>query len=115
MQTEGGRDDALQMHGFSLCVHERVLSFQQHRKVLDKGKPDDIMLAMKGAKVREKPSGGGGRLSFLPNALTHAAAVSTGTATHSAFIRDVQQIRRKSPTHVQAGAGSAVDRNERSA
>lgn len=46
----------LQTRAFSPCVYGCVLSFQQHRKVLDKGKPDDIMLAMKGAKVREKPS-----------------------------------------------------------
>lgn len=97
--------------GVPLCVHKRVLSFQQHRKVLDKGKPDDIMPAIKGAKVSERaspapPSGA--------DALTHAGVAPTGTATHSAFIRDVQQVRRESPTHVQAGAGSAVDRNERS-
>ncbi len=30
-----------------------ALLFQQHRKVLDKGKPDDIMPAIKGTKVRE--------------------------------------------------------------
>lgn len=48
----------LQMHACSRCVYECVLSSQQHRKVLDKGKPDDIMLAKKGAKVREKPSAG---------------------------------------------------------
>lgn len=30
-----------------------ALLFQQHRKVLDKGKPDDIMAAIKGTKVRE--------------------------------------------------------------
>lgn len=30
-----------------------ALLFQQHRKVLDKGKPEDIMPAIKGAKVRE--------------------------------------------------------------
>lgn len=103
----------LQTRAFSLCLYQRVLSFQQHRKVLDKGKPDDIMPAIKGAKVREPPPRRG--RSSLPNALTHAGVVPTGAATHSAFIRDVQQVRRKSSTHVQAGAGSAVDRNERSA
>lgn len=44
--------------GFSLCVYDGVLSLQQHRKVLDKGKPDDIMAAVKGGKVREKRSPG---------------------------------------------------------
>lgn len=34
----------------NVCVC--VVSFQQHRKVLDKGKPDDIMTSMKGVKVR---------------------------------------------------------------
>lgn len=28
-----------------------MLFFQQHRKVLDKGKPDDVMPSIKGAKV----------------------------------------------------------------
>lgn len=36
------------------CDLKPALLFQQHRKVLDKGKPDDIMSAIKGAKVREK-------------------------------------------------------------
>lgn len=36
----------------SAMILKRALSFQQHRKVLDKGKPDDIMPAIKGTKVR---------------------------------------------------------------
>lgn len=35
------------------CVIHPALLFQQHRKVLDKGKPDDIMASVKGTKVRE--------------------------------------------------------------
>lgn len=37
---------------WSAVILKRALSFQQHRKVLDKGKPDDIMPAIKGTKVR---------------------------------------------------------------
>lgn len=38
---------------FLFCHFKSALLSQQHRKVLDKGKPDDIMPAIKGAKVRE--------------------------------------------------------------
>lgn len=37
----------------TICHFKSALLSQQHRKVLDKGKPDDIMPAIKGAKVRE--------------------------------------------------------------
>lgn len=42
------------------CNLKPALLFQQHRKVLDKGKPDDIMPAVKGTKVSEKEG-----MSFL--------------------------------------------------
>lgn len=38
---------------FFICHFKSALLSQQHRKVLDKGKPDDIMPAIKGTKVRE--------------------------------------------------------------
>lgn len=75
-----------------------ALLFQQHRKVLDKGKPDDIMPAVKGAKVRADDtvisfhSDHSGLNSFDAAALSRL----TGTITNSAFIRNVQQVRRKS-------------------
>lgn len=58
MQTEGGLTTS-DAGGSSRCLYKSALSLQQHRKVLDKGKPDDIMPAIKGTKVSEKPSAGG--------------------------------------------------------
>lgn len=63
MQTEGGFAAPL-MPVAPLWggggLYKSALSLQQHRKVLDKGKPDDIMPAIKGTKVSETPSWGGG-------------------------------------------------------
>lgn len=39
-------------YSWSSVLLNRQCYFQQHRKVLDKGKPDDIMASVKGTKVR---------------------------------------------------------------
>lgn len=88
-----------------------ALLFQQHRKVLDKGKPDDIMPAIKGTKVSEKEEMSVLIFVFLPlstatevhlfsqifvanliltpDSATNYLVVQTGTITNSAFIRNV--------------------------
>lgn len=93
-----------------------MLLFQQHRKVLDKGKPEDVMPAIKGTKVSVNafvffPIFGDGQGVVEVIFLTSLPFKPAGATTNCAFIRNVQQIRRKSKTHIQTGAGSAVDRD----
>lgn len=59
------------------------LLFQQHRKVLDKGKPDDIMPAIKGAKVSEKAG---------TSILIFVCVVFTATEVHTCVHRHSNQL-----------------------
>ena len=64
------------------CDIKRALLLQQHRKVLDKGKPDDIMASIKGTKVRE----GEGRSTCVFVCLVYTAVQSCCCAYYMILI-----------------------------
>ncbi len=62
---------------WSFLIFKPALLFQQHRKVLDKGKPDDIMPAIKGTKVREGNGDGGKSIAIFVCLVLTASAVQS--------------------------------------